>query len=64
MKDWCLQHPYLTFFIIVSVVSTIGNVLTKLIDVFTKPATNVVNMTIDPTKMPGFNPLTPDDVVH
>ena len=65
MKEWCLQHPYLTFFIVMSAITTSGNIITKIIDIFVKPAPTTVNMSIDPTKMPGFNSLEPDDgTVH
>lgn len=58
MKDWCLQHPYLTFFIVITAISTFGNVVMKLLDVFIKPAPTTVNMSIDPTKMPGFSTVS------
>jgi len=64
MKDWCLQHPYLTFFIVMSAITTLGNVVMKIIDIFVKPAPTTVNMSIDPSKIPGFSPETSDDVVH
>ncbi len=59
-----MEHPYMTFFIVMAGITTIGNVFTKLIDLFVKPAPTTVNMNIDPTKMPGFNFASGDDVVH
>lgn len=66
MKDWCLQHPYMTFFIVITSISTIGNVISKMFDLFIKPAPTTVNMNIDPTKMPGYVATTSqsDDIVH
>lgn len=64
MKDWCLQHPYLTFFIVMSIITTIGNVAQKILDIFVKPAPTTVNMNIDPTKIPGYSSLQDDGVVH
>jgi len=61
MKDWCLQHPYLTFFIVMSLITTIGNMVTKLIEIFVKPSPTTVNMNIDPTKMPGYHVADQDD---
>lgn len=65
MKEWCLQHPYLTFFVVMSAITTLGNVITKIVDIFVKPAPTTVNMSIDPTKIPGFNSSQTDDgIVH
>ena len=66
MKDWCLQHPYLTFFIVMTSITTVGNVATKIIELFIKPPPTTVNMNIDPTKMPGFSAVSSveDGVVH
>lgn len=67
MKDWCLEHPYMTFIIIVSGISTVGNIVTKIVDVFVKPSPTTVNMNIDPTKIPGFSSAAvdqSDDIVH
>ena len=65
MKDWCMEHPYLTFFMMMSAIATFGNVVTKMIDVFVKPAPTTVNMSIDPSKMPRFNfPESEDGNVH
>lgn len=64
MKDWCMEHPYMTFFIVMTGITTFGNIVTKIIDVFIKPTPTTVNMNIDPTKIPGFSPETSDDVVH
>lgn len=67
MKDWCLQHPYLTFFIVITAISTFGNVVMKLLDVFIKPAPTTVNMSIDPSKIPGYvatSPVDDEGTVH
>jgi len=64
MKDWCMEHPYMTFFIVMAGITTIGNVITRLIEVFVKPTPTTVNMNIDPTKIPGFNTTSSDDVIH
>lgn len=62
MKDWCLQHPYLTFFIVMSGITTLGNVAMKIIEIFVKPTPTTVNMNIDPSKIPGYSsPLQDDD---
>ena len=54
MKDWCLEHPYLTFFIVMSGITTLGNVALKIIEIFIKPTPTTVNMNIDPSKIPGY----------
>lgn len=64
MKDWCMEHPYMTFFIVMTGITTIGNVITKIIDIFIKPTPTTVNMNIDPTKIPGFNPDASDGTMH
>lgn len=67
MKEWCLEHPYMTFVIIVAGISTVGNIATKIVDVFVKPSPTTVNMNIDPTKIPGFSSAVvdqSDDIVH
>lgn len=65
MKEWCMEHPYMTFFIVMACIATAGNVITKLFEVFVKPAPTTVNMNIDPTKIPGFSSNTSnDDFVH
>ena len=51
MREWCLDHPYLTFFIILSVLSTCGNIVLKIIELFVRPpppTTVNMNMKIDP----------------
>ena len=56
----------MTFFIVMSAITTVGNVVTKLIEIFVKPAPTTVNMNIDPTKMPGYSSSLQDDegIVH
>ena len=54
----------MTFFIVMAGITTIGNVITRLIEVFVKPTPTTVNMNIDPTKIPGFNTTSSDDVIH
>ena len=63
MKEWCLQHPYLTFFIVMSVITTVGNVIQKVLDIFIKPTPTTVNMNIDPSKIPGYS-SSDGGVVH
>ena len=66
MKDWCLEHPYLTFFIVMSGITTLGNVALKIIEIFIKPTPTTVNMNIDPSKIPGYSTPTieEDGMVH
>ena len=64
MKDWCIEHPYMTFFIVMTIITTFGNVATKIIELFVKPPPTTVNMNIDPTKIPGFSSETSNDIVH
>jgi hypothetical protein len=62
-----MEHPYMTFFIVMTGITTIGNIVMKVIDLFVKPSSNVVNMTIDPTKIPGFSAASSveeDSTVH
>ena len=54
----------MTFFIVMTGITTIGNVITKIIDIFIKPTPTTVNMNIDPTKIPGFNPDASDGTMH
>ena len=63
MKEWCLEHPYLTFIVVMSAITTVGNVLQKVLDIFVKPAPTTVNMNIDPAKIPGYA-SSEDGVVH
>ena len=65
MKEWCIEHPYLAFIIILTVISTVGNIATKIIELFVKPSPTTVNMNIDPSKIPGSASIDHDsDVVH
>jgi hypothetical protein len=66
MKDWCLQHPYLSFIIAMSGITTLGNIVTKTLEIFIKPAPTTVNMNIDPSKIPGYSShvVEEDGVVH
>lgn len=47
MKEWCIEHPYLTFIIILTVISTVGNIATKIIELFVKPAPTTFNMNMN-----------------
>lgn len=51
MKEWCLEHPYLAFFIAMSMIATTGNVLMKIVGLFVKPPPTILNMNIDPEKL-------------
>jgi hypothetical protein len=66
MKEWCLEHPYLTFFVVMTGITTIGNVITKIVEIFIKPTPTTVNMNIDPSKIPGYPSVLQDDdgIVH
>jgi hypothetical protein len=66
MKEWCLEHPYMTFFMFLMTISTIGNIFIKLLDIFVKSSPTTVNMNIDPTKIPGYTTSFghPDDSIH
>jgi len=39
-------------------ITTVGNVATKIIELFIKPPPTTVNMNIDPTKIPGFSTVS------
>jgi hypothetical protein len=67
MKDWCLQHPYLTFVIVMSGLSTFASVVNKIFDIFVKPNPTTVNMMLDPSKIRGlthFDDPPKDDSIH
>lgn len=56
----------MTFFIVITAISTVGNVVSKMLDIFIKPAPTTVNMNIDPSKIPGYVASSgqSDDIVH
>jgi len=37
MKEWCLEHPYLTAIIALTALSTVADVIKGFIDLFRKP---------------------------
>lgn len=51
MNEWCLQHPYLTFFMAVSIISNLSTIIIKIVDIFVKPAPTTINMSVDPNKL-------------
>lgn len=51
MKDWCMAHPYLTFFLALSTLSTFMSITTKILELFVKKTPPVINMNIDPTTL-------------
>ena len=66
MKEWCLAHPYLTFFLILSTLSTTASVANKILELFVKKTPPVINMNIDPTTLnrATFIDQNKDDIVH
>lgn len=62
MKDWCLDHPYMTFFVIMSVIFAADNIIIKILDLFVKPSPpTTVNMNIDPSKLLDLNYASKND---
>jgi hypothetical protein len=51
MNEWCLQHPYLAFFIAISVISNLSAISTRIVEVFIKPKPTTINMSVDPNKL-------------
>lgn len=48
MKDWCMQHPYMTFMTIVFLIACGTSVLNQIIALFKKPeAPPTVNMKVE-----------------
>jgi hypothetical protein len=47
-------------------ITTLGNIATKIIEIFVKPTPTTVNMNIDPSKIPGYSmPATEEDgIIH
>jgi hypothetical protein len=47
-------------------ITTLGNIVTKTLEIFIKPAPTTVNMNIDPSKLPGYSShvVEEDGVVH
>lgn len=65
MKEWCLAHPYLTFFLILSFLSTLSTIANKVLEIFVKKTPPVINMNIDPSTLNRMsNDQNNDDVVH
>ena len=62
MNDWCLEHPYMTFFVIISGIATADNIIIKMLDLFVKPnPPAIVNMNIDPSKLLDLNSESKND---
>jgi hypothetical protein len=65
MKEWCIEHPYLTFLVIISVISTFGNIAGKIIDLFVKPTPTTVNMNMKMDPPPQATSVDSyDDVIN
>lgn len=65
MIEWCLQHPYLTFFIMVSLISNVSSVFLKITEIFVKPNPTTINMSVDPNKLLKIDSNRDDDnIVH
>lgn len=66
MKDWCMAHPYLTFFLILSALSTFMSITTKVLELFVKKTPPVINMNIDPATLNRASSIDQnnDDIVH
>jgi len=65
MTEWCLQHPYLTFFIAVSLISNLSTIFLKMIEIFVKPNPTTINMSVDPNKLLRIDSARDDDnIVH
>ncbi len=48
MKDWCLQHPYMTFVLALFVIASATSVLNQLLSLFKKPdPPPTVNMKVE-----------------
>lgn len=49
MKDWCMEHPYLTLIIVVLCLLTINSIVTQLIGLFKKSEkTATINLALGP----------------
>lgn len=59
MNEWCLQHPYLAFFIAISAISNLSAIFTRIVEIFIKPKPTTINMSVDPNKL-----LKLDEVGH
>ncbi len=59
MNEWCLQHPYLTFFIAISVISNLSAIFARIVEIFIKSKPTTINMSVDPNKL-----LKPDEDRH
>lgn len=66
MKDWCMAHPYLTFFLVLSAFSTVITVTNKMLELFIKKTPPVINMNIDPASLNRAVTIdqNKDDLVH
>lgn len=53
MSEWCLQHPYLTTLILISLISAVTSVANRIIDLFKKPVPTTVNLNVDPADLMG-----------
>ena len=47
MKEWCLEHPYMTTLLALFLMSTAMNVLNKFLDLFKKTPTTTVNLNLE-----------------
>lgn len=48
MKDWCLEHPYMTFACFIWTVTCFAGVISKITDIFKKPQPTTVNLNLPP----------------
>lgn len=66
MKEWCLAHPYLTFFLLLSALSTASTVASKMLEIFVKKTPPVINMNIDPATLNRNIAINQnnDDAIH
>jgi hypothetical protein len=65
MTEWCLQHPYLTFFVSISIISNVSTIVLKIVEIFVKPAPTTINMSVDPNKLLKLeNARDDDNIVH
>jgi hypothetical protein len=66
MKEWCLAHPYLAFFLALSLLSTLSTLMGKILELFVKKTPPVINMNIDPASLNRAVAIDQnnDDLIH
>jgi len=66
MSEWCLQHPYLFFFLAISVIVNTTSIVVKVLEAFKKTAPTTINMSVDPNKLVSYGQSDVDNsgIVH